>query len=1488
MEAREASTGDAPSPPLDFTAGPFVTRRGSVNEIIDTLSRLYIDSEEEEVEQTCLEEQEELPEWPLPPPTLDAPIDDSLHARVAELEKCYTSLETKVQEMVEQQRTEMVEEMERWKEEVRKTWTGLEQNDKRIEQRLSYNQERQGEKLAKLIDMEIRELGKSVVDCLKRRDKQLEKRLQSVPPTASTPITPAKTVRHTLGLGRSSLVPESWSSAQVKPPIKLEFPKYGGPGEETDPITFIEKCEEFLAVRPLTNQETLAALTSVLSGTAKDWWKAERKSVKTWGAFKTIFLRSFLSEDYEAEAERCLRDRHQGINESIRDFAFQYRALCLRWKENMPEKELLQAILRNCNPRLASLLRGAVSSVDELVRVGTLVERDLLEAKSYWNRAHQDTSLERTPAGKGAKRGHPQSLGHTNMVQHASPQIKTLTLPLSVRGQQVTAMIDTGSTFSLIQEGTWDRMKRTQEVWRSGRGQKFILANGQTQTAKGVVELDCELGKCQAKRPFYVMENKDHVFSLVLGLDFLHDTGLILDFQKDVYILPGGDTVPFGGEGESPPFSYADMRLCIAQEDYVPLDYEEEQEINKLVEGADITSQAKQDLHKLLSQWPSVCTNQLGRTMIVLHHITTNDNLPIRQKPYKVSIEKQQLIKEAIEDMQRRGIVRPSTSPWASPVVLVPKKEGGVRFCVDYRRMNSKTHLDAYPMPQVQEILESLHGAAIFSTLDLKSGYWQVGLEPDSIPKTAFITCQGLYEFTVLPFGIKNAAATFQRLMDSVLVNLKGKSCFVYINDIVVYSSTIEQHLGHLEEVFRCLHQAGLTLNLRKCNLLQRSLIFLGHVISGEGICTEPGKVEAIQAFPEPRSIKELQRFLGMAGWYHRFITHFSERAAILNALKKKNAPWIWTQECQKAFEDIKQALITAPVLTPPNFSEPFQIQTDASDQGLGAVLSQGTDGLEHVVAYASRLLQGAERNYSTAEKECLAVVWAVEKWRVYLEGRHFTVITDHSALSWVFNHPKPTSRLTRWAIRLQTFDFSVQYRKGKCNIVPDTLSRIPDRMTEGVMAPCQVTGSSDGLPVDWAEIARAQEVDGTLQPQRDETGNQETRKDRIHFVTKNDILFRAVPNQQLGHTLQVVVPVQHREAFLQYAHDNPLSGHLGQMKTLLRLLNIAYWPSIRRDVWTYCKSCEICQKYKPRISKLSGRLQSTPVVEPGYMLGVDLMGPLPKSPRQNEHLLVIVDYCSKWVEMFPLREAKTSQIVQILIKDIFTRWGTPAYLVSDRGAQFTSRLLHATCRQWGVVQKLTTAYHPQTNLTERVNRTLKTMIASYVKDKHRLWDQWIPEFRFAINSAWQESTGFTPAEVALGRKLKGPLERLLSQPPNPDHDAYKVVQRQQDLFCQIRDNVDKAQAKQAKFYNRRRKQVNFVGGDLVWVETHPLSRADKGFAAKLAEKWKGPAKIIRKISPVNYEIEYLDDSSRVDTIHVENLKYYYGRVGSTLKGVGV
>ena len=1525
--------------PPDFRAASFVTRRDEVAELSDTLQSLYVktpeisEGSEEEVD-VPPHTTDQPPAIPVtnsdtqvePPPTeAQATLPSSpdqmgslitqLYNRYSEMDARVTAMERNLNRnnaLIEGDFRQRLSDIDSLLQQHGTDIATLRANSKKSDQVFHGRMEKECAILKDHIATSVENLESSMVRCLKRRDAQLEDKMNArLPVSTSTPMsmehTPAKShskQSSPIPFGSKSITDDSQRSAihpayRLKPPVKVEFPCFGDKGGDLDPISYLEKCEEFLSVRPLADPEILAVLNSVLRGTAKDWWKAERSKVQSWKQFKDVFLKSFLSEDYEAEAEMRIRERKQEPQESIRDFAFQLRALCLRLKDDLPERTILQHILRNCNPRLASLVRGSVHTVDELVRVGTLIEKDLLASKSYWSQANKSEQQKKAAGTSASPTGGKKAPGNLSVVQSAGTQGKPsepIMLPMLLKSYHCWSLLDTGCTYTLVQESLWRRLKGPSEGLKSCHNGAFMLADGQINNAIGHATFDCVFHGQQYTVDVKIMKDEHLAFPVVTGLDFMFLTGLILDFKNSRYAIARGDKLEYH------PFTHQNLSLDTLHSAHLYLAVPPPQgtyysncrqedggkqesdpslvdHLQRLVKAASASEEVQAQLEQLLNDWSSVCTDSLGHTTVVRHGILTNDEVPVRRRAYRMSLEKQQYVAGEIKDMLRKGIIRPSTSPWAAPVVLVKKKCGKLRFCVDYRGINAKTPLDAYPMPHIHEILESMHAATVFSTLDLKSGYWQVEMDPQSILKTAFATSQGLYEFLVLPFGLKNAAATFQRLMETVLRELIGKFCFVYIDDIVIYSQNDQQHLQHLREVFSRLHGAGLTLNLGKCNLFQRSLTFLGHEVSGEGIHTETKKIDSVLSFPTPSSVKDVERFLGIAGWYHRYIDRFSERAAPLNALKKKGTPWVWTSECQAAFEDLKQALTTAPVLMAPNFSLPFKVQTDASGIGLGAVLTQEIDGVERVIAYASRVLTAAERNYSVSERECLAVVWAVEKWRAFLEGRKFEVITDHSALAWVFNHPKPSSRLTRWTIRLQEFDFNVIYRKGRCNVVPDALSRTPVGM-EDLALLCvnrAVHSHRCTLPVDWADIAAAQQYDPEVQELVKEVQDGKVKHGRIHYALENGFLYRIMPIKQEGQKWQLFIPKGMRTQFLNYFHDSPLGGHLGRLKTLLRLLDVAYWPDVRKDVWEYTKNCITCQKYKPQLTKLSGHLQSTAVKEPGFMLGVDIMGPFPRSRKGNQYLLVIVDYCSKWVELFPMREAKSPKIASLLIEEIFTRWGTPKYLVSDRGAQFTSHLLTQICQQWGVVQKLTTAYHPQTNLTERINRTLKTMMASFVKDQHNTWDMWLSEFRFAINSAWQESTGFTPAEIALGRKLKGPLERVLCRAPDPDESAYALLERQKMLIETVRHNVSKAQEKQGRYYNVRRQQVTYEPGDLVWIRDHPLSKAEVGFMAKLAPKWKGPAKIQKRLGPVNYSVSLLDQAGHSDVYHAENLKAYFG-----------
>ena len=454
--------------------------------------------------------------------------------------------------------------------------------------------------------------------------------------------------------------------------------------------------------------------------------------------------------------------------------------------------------------------------------------------------------------------------------------------------------------------------------------------------------------------------------------------------------------------------------------------------------------------------------NELGKTNVVKHKIDTGNAKPIRQRPYRAIGDKKELIKGEVEKMLEKGVIRKSKSPWASPVVLVPKKNGEIRFCIDYRKLNAVTIRDEHPLPRIDDMLDTFNGSKWFSSMDLASGYWQVEMDEEDAQKTAFITSEGLYEWTVMPFGLTNAPATFQRMMHEVLGDLIYTKAPVYIDDINTHSITFEQHLKDLAEVFQRIRSARLKLRADKCKFCFNEIEFLGYVVGKDGIKTDKKKIEKIMNYPRPITITELKGFLGLASYYRRFIKDFSKIAKPLNDLmkniqyegitkqreqnKKISIKGKWKETQQESFDILKEKLCTAPILAYPDFKKEFILYTDASGYALGAVLSQkAEDRKEHVIFYASKSLTSAEQNYSTTELECYAVVWAIEKFHPYLEGKKFKVVTDHYALKWLQTNALK-GRRARWILKLQPYNFEIIYKEGKKHKNADALSRIPQR----------------------------------------------------------------------------------------------------------------------------------------------------------------------------------------------------------------------------------------------------------------------------------------------------------------------------------------------------------------------------------------------------------------------------------------------------------
>ena len=955
----------------------------------------------------------------------------------------------------------------------------------------------------------------------------------------------------------------------------------------------------------------------------------------------------------------------------------------------------------------------------------------------------------------------------------------------------------------------------------------------------------------------------------------------------------------------------------------------------------------REQILRLCSQYDDIfylTGDKLTYTDAVKHHIPLIENAPvINVKPYRLPISQRGEIKRQIDKLIADDIVVPSKSPFNSPLLIVPKKldadgQRQWRVVVDFRRLNELTCGDSFPLPNISDILDQLGQSKYFSTLDLASGYHQVLVGDEDRYKTAFSTTDGHYEFARMPFGLKTAPATFQRMMNTILLGLNGVKCFVYLDDIVVYGKCLAEHIERLEEVFDRIRQFNLKLNPSKCYFLSKDVAYLGHRITTDGIFPDQSKIQCILDYPTPKDIKGVRTFLGFCGYYRRFISNFAALTKPLNNLLKKDSRFCWDDAANDSFLTLKRLLSNPPILQYPDFDRAFILTTDASGEAIGSVLSQGKPGEDLPIAYASRMMNKHEKNYSVSEKELLAITWSVKHFRPYLFGKKFTIYCDHKPLTYLMSVRDPSSRLLRFRLKLDEYDYEIIHKPGKINTNADALSRAfpiqkgsrpkrpvrrrrrqrtPDPTTsisEIDLSNTVVDNSVNLTPFDLSVTNKSSSLKdnvvhsniNSLQKQNkrnryvnSERISQSQNKSSVNcdksvsfldslsknskitlgksastsFQTSSEPAYREfIEDSKDPNSVRRILPTEDEiPEILRECHDSPTGGHQGVLRTFKRIKTRYAWPGMLSDISRYVKKCPKCQVMKPSASQnvpMTITTTSTYIFEKVFM---DIVGPLPLTPRNNRYLLTVQDDLSKFLVAVPIPNQESQTIAEAFSRKFICNYGVPKIIQTDQGSNFVSRLFKHLCKTFGITKINSTAYRPQSQgCLERTHRTVKEYLRSFVDRGQKDWDLRTAFACFSFNTAVSSSTEFTPFELVYGQTCRLPSsimrEPVESVDSNRPVEALLNALRETTAIARENQIFNKIERKLT--FDKKCKTKNFQVGDLVLLKNEQIT---PDLTKKLMPCWVGPYEIITT-SPTNSKIIV---NGRPVLVHNSRLKKY-------------
>ncbi|KAD5802337.1 hypothetical protein E3N88_13697 [Mikania micrantha] len=778
-------------------------------------------------------------------------------------------------------------------------------------------------------------------------------------------------------------------------------------------------------------------------------------------------------------------------------------------------------------------------------------------------------------------------------------------------------------------------------------------------------------------------------------------------------------------------------------------------------------------------------------------------------------------------------------------------------MCIDYRELNKLTIKNRYPLPRIDDLFDQLQGATYFSKIDLRSGYHQLRVHEDDVPKTAFRTRYGHYEFLVMPFGLTNAPAVFMDLMNRVCRPYLDEFVIVFIDDILIYSRSQHEHAQHLKLILELLAREKLYAKFSKCEFWLREVQFLGHVVNQNGIQVDSSKIKAVEQWETPRTPTEIRQFLGLAGYYRRFIKNFSKIALPLTTLTQKNQQFIWGSQQEEAFQLLKHKLCNAPILALPEGIDNFTVYCDASSQGLGCVLMQN----DKVIAYASRQLKIHEKNYTTHDLELGAVVFALKIWRHYLYGTKCMIYTDHKSLQHILDQKMLNMRQRRWVELLNDYDCEIRYHPGKANVVADALSR-KERVKPLRVKALGMTIKTSLIP--HIKEAQQQALQAMNYPAEGLKG-----LDKKLGVKTDWVLY-------FKNRIWVPLFGNSRTIILDEAHKSRYSIHPGADKMYKDLKDFYWWPGMKKHIAEYVGRCLTCLKVKAEHQRPSGLLQQPEIpMWKWEQISMDFITKLPRTSHNHDSIWVIVDRLTKSAHFIPIREDYSmDRFAKLYINEIVSRHGVPISIISDRDSRFTSRFWQTLQNALGTQINMSTAYHPQTDgQTERTNQTLEDMLRSCVIDFGGSWDIHLPLVEFSYNNSYHTSIKCAPFEALYGRKCRSPV--CWSEVGENRIIGPELIQETTDKIALIQERIKAARDRQKSYADNRRRPLEFQIGDLVMLKVSPWKGIFRfGKRGKLSPRFVGPFKILERIGSVAYRLELPPELGNVhDVFHVSNLK---------------